>query len=34
MKVVPAEVWAELARREGFSGVAEKAARDPAKSDS
>ena len=34
MKVVPAEVWAELACREGFSGVAEKAARDPAKSDS
>ncbi|HTZ81524.1 MAG TPA: phosphoribosyl-ATP diphosphatase [Stellaceae bacterium] len=27
MKVRPAEVWAELARREGTSGLAEKAAR-------
>ena len=34
MKVMPGDVWTELARREGFSGVAEKAARDPAKSDS
>jgi phosphoribosyl-ATP pyrophosphohydrolase len=28
--IVPAEVWAELARREGVSGIAEKAARKPA----
>jgi phosphoribosyl-ATP pyrophosphohydrolase len=32
MKVVPGEVWTELARREGMSGLEEKAARDPAKS--
>jgi len=33
MKVEPRDVWNELAGREGFSGIAEKAARDPAKQD-
>jgi phosphoribosyl-ATP pyrophosphohydrolase len=28
--ITPDEVWAELARREGVSGIAEKAARKPA----
>jgi phosphoribosyl-ATP pyrophosphohydrolase len=28
--IAPDEVWAELARREGVSGIAEKAARKPA----
>jgi phosphoribosyl-ATP pyrophosphohydrolase len=28
-RINPADVWAELCRREGVSGVAEKAARDP-----
>ena len=28
--ITPDEVWAELARREGISGIAEKAARPPA----
>ena len=28
--ITPDEVWAELARREGVSGLAEKAARKPA----
>jgi len=28
-RVTPAEVWAELSRREGFSGIAEKAGRGP-----
>ena len=28
--ITPEEVWAELARREGISGIAEKAARKPA----
>jgi phosphoribosyl-ATP pyrophosphohydrolase len=27
-RILPAEVWAELARREGISGIAEKAERD------
>ena len=27
-RITPAEVWAELARREGVSGIAEKAARE------
>lgn len=31
--VNPADVWAELCRREGISGVAEKAGRDPANED-
>ena len=33
MRVEPSEVWNELAGREGMSGLAEKAARDPAKQD-
>jgi phosphoribosyl-ATP pyrophosphohydrolase len=33
MKIAPADVWAELARREGMSGLDEKAGRDPAKSE-
>lgn len=31
--IEPAEVWAELARREGMSGIAERAARMPGKDD-
>jgi phosphoribosyl-ATP pyrophosphohydrolase len=33
MRVTPSEVWAELSRREGMSGIAEKSGRDPDKDD-